>query len=199
MKARILDDQVKVYSSIDANAVSIATLPKGSEVEYGAPRRKAGKMWIPITLSTGQLAFISGETRLFPMREGALMQSDVDLHAEPSAGSLVKQQLARNTRLYILQVVKGDGQDWVRVRDASGNEGYISGDTRIKVLQQVTKASGRKNIITGVMWLIAGIVIIFSGTSPTSGGSFTLLGYGAIVFGVVMLASGIMQFLKAKS
>jgi hypothetical protein len=154
---------------------------------------------VPITLSTGQQAFIPAETRIYIIHEGSLMQNNVELHAEPSSGSLIKAQLARNTKVYILQVVKGDGQDWVRVRDASGAEGYIPGDTRIRVMQQKTKASGRKNIVTGVMWLIAGLVIVFTNSAPATGSSFGLLGYGAILFGAVMLISGIVQFITAPS
>jgi hypothetical protein len=199
MKGRILDPQVKVYSSIDANAISIATLPEGSEIEYGPAKRKAGKVWFPIILSTGQQAFIPGDSRVMPIRVGSLLQNNVDLHAEPSAVSLIKQQLARNSKLYILQVVKGEGQDWVRVRDATGNEGYISGDTRIRVLQQKTKAMGRKNMLSGTMWLIAGLIMTFSGNSPASGSSFSLLGYGAILFGAVMLISGLVQVLTAST
>jgi hypothetical protein len=197
MKARILDPQVKVYSSTDANAVSIATLVEGSEIDFGGAKRKAGKLWVPITLSTGQQAFIPGDTRIFIIREGSLMQNNVELHAEPSSGSLIKSQLARNAKVYILQVVKGDGHDWVRVRDINGTDGYISGDTRIRVLQQKTKSSGRRNMITGVMWLIAGLVIIFSNSAPAAGSSFGLLGYGAILFGGVMLISGIFQYVTA--
>jgi hypothetical protein len=197
MKARILDSQVKVYSSTDANAVSIATLPEGSEIEFGGVKRKAGKLWVPITLSTGQQAFIAGETRIFIVREGSIMQNNVELHAEPSSGSLVKSQLARNAKVYILQVVKGDGRDWVRVRDINGSEGYIAGDTRIRVLQQRTKALGRKNMISGAMWLIAGLVITFSNSGSTAGSSFSLLGYGALLFGAVMLISGIVQYVTA--
>ncbi len=197
MKGRILDPQVKVYSSIDANAISIATLPEGSEIEYGPAKRKAGKLWVPITFSTGQMAYIPGETHIYIIREGLILQNNVDLHVEPSAGSLIKQQLKSHPKLFILQVVKGEGQDWVRVRDASGSEGYISGDTRIRVLPQKTKALGRKNMLSGTMWLIAGLVMTFSGNSTTSGGSFSLLGYGAILFGAVMLISGLVQVLTA--
>src|SRR4030043_676332 len=197
MKARILDPQVKVYSSTDANAVSIANLPEGSEIEFGGSKRKAGKLWVPITLSTGQQAFIPGETRIFVFREVSLLQKNGELHAEPASGSLIKQQLVRNTKVYILQVVKGDGQDWVRVRDMSGSEGYIPGETRIRVLQPKTKASGRKNMLSGAMWLIAGLVITFSGSSPSVTSSYNLLGYGAILFGAVMLISGLVQYLTA--
>ena len=61
------------------------------------------------------------------------------------------------------------------------------------------KAMGRKNMLTGVMWLIAGLVVTFSGGSPASGGSFVLLGYGALLFGGVMLVAGLVQLLTAKS
>lgn len=196
MKARILDSGVKVYSSTDANAVSFATLPEGSEIEFGGTKRKEGRLWVPITMSTGQQAFIPGETKIFIIRQGTLLQKNVDLRAEPSSGSLIKQQLYRNSKVYILEVVKGDGQNWVKVRDMNGIEGYIDGDTRIKVMPQKTKAQGRKNILSGVMWIIAGLVITFSGSSPASSG-FYLFGYGAILFGLIMLVSGIVQFVTA--
>jgi hypothetical protein len=191
MKARILDSQVKVYSSMDQNAVSIATLPEGSEIEYGSPKRSAGKLWVPITLSTGQLAYIPGEARISVIHEGALMQDNVALYSEPSAESQVKQQLGRNTKVYLLQKIDGGGQVWMRVRDSNGIEGYIAGDTRIRVIQ------ARKNLLTGAMWLIAGLAITFSGSSNTSGGSFSLLGYGAILFGGVMLIMGLVAFFTA--
>jgi len=196
MRARILEPQVKVYTSMDANAVSITTLPEGTEVEFGGAKRKAGKLWVPITLSTGQQAYIPGETKIFVIQQGSLLQNNVDLRSEPSSGSLVKQQLARNTKVYILQVVKGDGQDWVKVRDMTGNEGYIDGNTRIRVAAQKTKAQGRKNVFSGAMWLIAGAVITFSGSSPASSG-FYLLGYLAIAYGLVMVISGIVQMITA--
>lgn len=197
MKARILDSQVKVYSSTDEHAVSIATLEKGMEVEFGGVKRNAGKIWVTIVLSTGQLAYLPGDARVFAIREGALMQDKVDMHSEPSAGSLVIQQLPINTRLDILEVVHEGEARWVRVRDKNGKEGFIDGETRIRVIQQKTKAMGRKNIITGLMWLVAGGIISFSGAPAVSGAGFTLLGYGALLFGAGMLVYGIFQFVKA--
>jgi len=199
MKARILDADVKVFTSMDANAVSIATLPAGTEIEFGAAKRKGGKLWVPITLSTGQQAFIPGETRISVIQLGSLLQNNVDLHAEPRAGSLIKQQLARKTQLYILQVIKGGDRDWVKVRDMTGNEGYIAGETRIKVIQQKTKSMGMRNIRSGVMWVIAGLIIIFSGETPASNSAYYLFGYGAIIFGGVMVVMGLTQYLKAPS
>jgi hypothetical protein len=197
MKARVLDPHVNVYSTMDADSLSFATLTEGMEIEVGGAKRKAGKEWISITLATGQKAFIPGDTHLFAVREGALMQESVDMYAEPSSESPIKQQLTRNTKMSILEVKKADDERWVRIRDVNGNEGFISGETRIRVIQAKTKAMGRKNMLSGAMWLIAGGVIIYSGLKGTTGGSFALLGYGALLFGAVMFISGLIQFIRA--
>lgn len=199
MKARILDPQVKVYSSLDANAVSIATLGEGNEVDVGTPKRKAGKLWLPITLSTGQQAYISGDTHLFPIRMASLMQNNVDMHTEPSANSAVKRQLVRNTRVYVMEVVKRDDQDWVKVRDMTGTEGYIAGNTGLRVVQERTKAMGRRNIFSGLMWLIAGLIVVFSSGSPAVSGGFALFAIIALGFGAVIFIMGLIQLLTAKS
>ncbi len=199
MKARILDPQVKVYSSLDENAISIATLQEGNEIEFGAAKKRAGKLWVPITLSTGQLAYIPGDTHIFAIREGSLMQSTADVHAEPSVESAVTQQLGLNAKFYILQRVSENGQIWMRIRDMKGSEGFIFGDTRIRVTQIKTKAAGMKNVVSGVMWLVVGILLNFSGIAASSGGSYKILGYGAILFGGVMLISGLIQYFTAQA
>jgi hypothetical protein len=195
MKARILDEQVKVYSSTDANSVSLANLAKDTEIEFAPAIRRGGKLWVPITLSTGQQAYIPGETRIAVIRVGVVKQNNVDMLEEPAEGALVKQQLVRNSRFEILQVM--EGKKWVKIRDANGNEGYISGDTRIQEIKQKTKALGRKNILSGAMWLIAGLLIVYSNSSVTTGGSFVILGYGALLFGAFTLISGLVQFFTA--
>jgi hypothetical protein len=197
MKATILDQDVKVYSSMGNDAVSMATLHEGNEIELGPTKRKDGKLWIPLLLSTGQTAYIPGDTRLSLIREGSIMDNNVEMHREPSAESEIKQQLPRNTRLSILQVIKQDNQNWVKVRDADGNEGYISGDTRFRLAPQRTKANGRRNMITGAMWLVAGFVFVFSESSATSSSGLNLIGYGALVFGAILFISGLVQFITA--
>ncbi len=198
MKGIILDPQVKVYSSMDDNSVSMATLEQGSEIEYGTPKRKSGKVWVPILLQTGQTVYIPGEARVFTVRLGELMDENVDLYDAPSSTGTVKQQLPRNTKISILQVVKDEGVDWVRVKSLDGTEGYISGNTRIRLVQQRTKAGARRNLLTGAMWVIAGAVIAFS-QNTSSSSSFILLGYGAILFGAVLLISGLVQYFTAKA
>ena len=197
MKARVLDPQVKVYSTMDADSISIATLTAGNEIEFGGAKRRGGKVWVPVTLSTGQQAFIPGETRIYVIQLGSLLQDNVDVHADPNSESLVKLHLARKTKVHILQVIKAGGKEWVKIRDMSGNEGYIAGNTRIRVIQQNTKAIGMKNLRSGVMWLIAGLIITFSGNTSTPGSFYGLFGYIALLFGVIMLVLGFIQYRKA--
>ena len=197
MKARILDPQVKVYSSMDDNGLSIATLREGSEIEFGGSKRKAGKQWVPIILPSGQKAFIPGGTRISMIREGILMDKSVDLHSEPSAGSLIKKQLQQKSALSILQVVRESNEDWVKVRDATGNEGFIHGNTRVRLNVQKTKSGGRRSIISGVMWLAAGAFMIYSEITSTTGTGFGLLGFAALIFGLIQLVSGIVQYVNA--
>jgi len=197
MKGRILDPQVKVYSDPSPNALSLATLPAGSEIEFGAPRRKAGKVWVPITLTTGQQAFISGETRVSVIQQATLLQKDVEMHSEPSADSPVKQRLAGNPKVYILEAVGQGNQGWFKVRDASGSEGFIPRRTRMRVIVEKTKALGKKNMLTGALWLIGGVVVTAATWSAASGGGTYIFAWGAILFGAVQLIIGLVQFLTA--
>ncbi len=199
MKAIILDPQAKVYESIDANPISIATLSQGSEVEIGPAKRKAGKLWVPVILSTGQKAYLPGETKLHIVREGSTMDKDVEMHSEPSVTSPIKQQLPKNTRLSILEVIKQDDQAWVRVRDGAGSQGYIRGETRFRLAPQKSKANGRRNMITGGMWLIAGLIFTFSENSVASSNGLSLIGIGALAFGAIIFISGLVQYLTAQS
>ncbi len=197
MKAIILDPQAKVYSSIEGNPISIATLDKGTEIEIGPAKKKAGKLWVPVIMSTGQQAFIPGETKLHIIREGTVMDASVDLHSDPSIESPVKQQLKRNTRLTILEVLTTEGQTWVRVRDTSGSEGYIRGETRVRLTAQRSKANGRRNMITGAMWLVAGVIFTFTNNPASSSSGLDLIGIGALAFGAILFISGLVQFLTA--
>lgn len=182
---------------MDENGLSLTTLPAGSEVEVGSLQRKSGKVWLPIILSTGQKAYLPGETKRFVIQEGALMQESVEMHADPSARSVVKQKLLRNAKLFIMEKNKGVDGEWVKVRDMNGIEGYVSGDTRLRVKPMLTKASGMRNIRSGVMWIIAALIIFFSGNTPPTGSVYSLFGYAAFVFGAIMIIAGWLQYRRA--
>ena len=199
MRARIIDPQVKLYSSPEANALSLATLVAGTEVEFGKTFKKDGKKWTEVLMPSGQKGYIPAETRIFPFRLGALLANNVPLYTQPSADSLVKANFSRNTKIYMTDVVRTENQDWVKVRDLSGNEGYISGRTPLRAIAEKSRALGRKNMITGALWCIGGIVVTVITYNSSSGGGTYIVAWGAILFGFVQLIQGIYQYFTAKT
>jgi hypothetical protein len=67
------------------------------------------------------------------------------------------------------------------------------------VIPEKTKALGRKNMLSGALWLIAGVVITVATMSPTSGGGTYIFAWGAILLGAVQFIQGVVQYLTAPS
>ncbi len=201
MKARIIEQPVKVYSEAYINSPSITELVIGSEVELGSVKKKDGKAWVPVVLSTGQRGYLSGEARIFHINQVTLLQGSVNVYAEPSAQSAVKTQYKKNAKFFITDTIKQDNKDWVKIRDFSGNEGFIDGKTRIRVIPEkikATKAHGRKNMLYGALWCIGGIVVTtVTYSNASSGGGTYIVAWGAILFGALQFLQGLYQYLTA--
>jgi hypothetical protein len=199
MRARILDPQVKLYSSPEVNAISLATLMEGTEIEFGAVRKIAGKKWVEVILPTGQKGYIPGETRIFHFRLATLLQKEAKVYTQPALDSLPKMPLTAKTKFYLIDVIKVDGVDWVKVRESSTGEGFIPGNTRIRVIPEKTKAMAIRSMISGGLWCIGGIVVAATTTPQTSSGGMPIIAWGAILYGAVQLIQGLYQYLKAPS
>jgi hypothetical protein len=200
MKARIIEQPALVYSEADLNLPSIAKLTVGSEVELGGVKKKDGKEWVAVTLSTGQRGYLPGETRIYQIKQATLLQGNVNVYAEPSAQSTVIAQYKKNTRFYLTNIVKRDNKDWVEVRDLSGTEGFIEGQTKIKVIPEsvkATKATGSKNMLYGALWCIGGIVVTAVTYSAASSGGTYIVAWGAILFGGLQFLQGLYQYLTS--
>ena len=198
MRARIIDQQVKLYSSPEPDAISLATLAAGTEIEFGGVRKIKGKQWVEVVMPTGQKGYIPGETHIFHFRLASLLQKSVDVYTQPTQHSLVRTSLKRNTKIYLTEVVKGEDQDWVRVREMEGGEGYISGRTRIRIIPEKTKALAKKNMLSGALWVIAGGMILGLGSSSAGGGT-SIFAWGLTIYGAFLLISGIYQYFTAAS
>mgnify|MGYP001043019291 FL=1 len=198
MRARILDQQVKLYSSPEPNALSLATLAEGTEVEFGKTIKAGGKKWIEVLMTSGQKGYIANGTRVYPFRLATPLQNNVPVYNQPTAHSLVRITLKRNTKIYLTGITRSENLDWVKVRDLNGVEGYISGQTRLRVIPEKSKALARKNIISGALWCGAGLLI--TGIGATSSGSGTyVIAWGAILYGGIQLVTGIYQYFTATS
>ena len=200
VRARLINQGTKVYSQPDIYSTPLTELAQGSEVELGGVKKKAGKSWVTIQLPSGERGYLPGDTKIFHLKPAVLMQKDVNLYAEPSAQSMVKTTLRKNAKLVIADTVQRDSKSWVKVRDMAGTEGFMEGQTRIKVLPEANKAVGQKNMLYGALWCIGGTVVTAvtysAATSSPSGGHYWVA-WGAIVFGGAQFFKGLFQFLTS--
>ena len=198
MKGRITDSQVKVYSEPDLNSLSIATLTTGDEVEFMSIRKKNRKAWAEVSFSGSQKGYLPAETKAVFYKQASLLQNNVNMYSQPSTQSQRKASLSKGTRFYILDIIDRDRKEpWIKMRDDSGAEGYINGNARIKIITEITRALGRRSMISGGLWCLTGIIIasgVFPNAIPT--GVF-IITWGAIIYGTYQFARGLYQFWNA--
>jgi hypothetical protein len=199
MKARIVEPQVKVFSEPDVNSLSISSLSAGDEVDYSGMRWKAWKSWAMVTLANGQKGYLPAETKIFFIKQAVLLQNDIQVYSEPTKLSLIKQTLQKKNRFYITKIIDKDTKSWVKIRDLSGNEGYIDGHTRIRVMTEVTRATGSRNMLSGGMWCLAGIVVSGFPFSAPSAGGVLIVTWGALLYGSVKFLLGLYQYWTSPS
>jgi uncharacterized protein YgiM (DUF1202 family) len=196
MKARILDSQLFVYSEPDLNSQPVAQVFAGQDVDLGSFKKKGDKGWVKVKLATGQEGYLVGNAKVFLYRLVTLLQKSVKVYGSPSLASMPRAEFKKNDKFYLVEVVKQDDKDWVRVRDSKGTEGFIEGNTKIKQIPMITKDAGKKNMLYGALWFIGGVVVTIGTLSSSSGSG--IIAWGAILFGGIQFVQGLIQFLTTK-
>jgi len=122
-----------IYAKPDLNSTPLVELAAGNQLELGVVKALDGMEWITATLPSGQWGYIMGDTKInFAMRL-KLFEKEVTIYSEPSTNSVVVTHMKKNTIYDVIPFGNHD-QNWARIRDSYGNEGYIDGKTRgIKV------------------------------------------------------------------
>lgn len=202
MKARIIEQPAKVYSDANISSPSITELSIGSEIEIGGIKKKNGQSFVTVNLADGKKGYMLGNTHVFIIKQATLRQEKANVYAEPSAGSVLTTSIQKNSQFYLTDVVKQDNKSWVKIREISGREGFIEGQTKIKVIQEKakpTKYNGRRNMLFGALWCIGGTVVTVATYSAASsgGGGRYVIAWGAILFGAVQFFQGLFQYLNA--
>ena len=122
-------EATKIYSKPDFNSMPIAELTYGNRLELGVIKDVNGTKWFTATLPDGQWGYMPGETKInFAMRL-KLFEKEVIVYSEPSADSAVVTHMKKDT-IYDVIPFGDHNQNWARIRDSYGNEGYIDGKTR---------------------------------------------------------------------
>jgi len=199
MKARIIDQRAIVYSQPDAASPVVTQAHPGEEVEMGGVKKRDGNSFVSVKLANGQTGYLEGNVRIFHIKPVILEDKQAEVHAEPSASSPIKARYQRRARFMLVDNATGDGKPWVKVRDESGVEGFISGSTRIKRLAEISKAVGRKNMWVGGLWCVGGAVVTVGTYSfaASGGGGTYFVAWGAVLFGGYQFLKGLYQFMTA--
>ncbi|HEV2176083.1 MAG TPA: hypothetical protein VGW33_02620 [Terriglobia bacterium] len=200
MKARVSNQPATIYSQPDSSAPPITQVPVGGIVEVGGVKTQGGRKWVAATLSDGRRGYLAGDAKVIFMRRATLLQDEVAAYSQPSTSSGVKARYQKSATLYLGEKVTEDGKAWARVLDSAGNEGFVDGQTRIKVVPEATKAAGRKNMLRGGLWCVGGIVVtVATYSAAASGGGTYFVAWGAILFGGIQFFKGMYQFLTASA
>lgn len=125
----------------------------------GGVKKKDGRAWVAVALADGRRGYMPGDAKVFSMRRATLLQNDVTGYSQPSTSSPVKSRYPKSTTFYLGEKINQDGKAWVRILDSGGNESSIEGSTRVKMITEVTKAVGRKNMLRGGLWCIGSTVV----------------------------------------
>jgi hypothetical protein len=198
MKGRIIDPQVKIYGEPETGSLSVASLTSGDEIDFIGLRKVAKKNWAEVALADGQKGYLPAETKLFFFKQASLLQKSSNVFSRPSSLSSVKSTLQKRDRFYIIDVVDRNSKEpWVKIRDLSGVEGFIDGRARIKVIAEVTRATGKRTMVSGGLWCLAGILIATGVVQAASTLGAFIITWGAIVYGAVLFFRGFYQFWNA--
>ncbi len=198
MRAILTDESTPVFAGTEDQSLSLATLHRDEEFELGNVTRQKRKVWVEVTLDSGTRGYISGDAHIFALKKVQLLDSEADMRAEPSKGSALVKVMRKGDTFLTLKVEKTDEGGWVRVRDQTDTEGYIAGGTKIRILQQVRKADARRTLILGGLMAVIGIAFgVFSYLGKQQDTISYYLALGFIIFGVLQLAQGYIQYRQA--
>jgi hypothetical protein len=100
----------------------------------GVIKKVDGEEWIAVSLPNGQWGYMPGESKIILSMQLSLFENEVVVYSEPSKQSAVITHMKKNIRY---DTIPSGSQDeaWVKICDSSGNEGFIDGQTRGKVVQ----------------------------------------------------------------
>jgi hypothetical protein len=127
MKALLKDDKVKVYQDAGLSQPPAFELPAGAELNLEGSAGSA----VPVVLSDGRRGFIAKDTLVVAFQRAFLEKNKADLLAAPMKAAPVIRSLEKGAEFDIVATVPGDGQDWVRIRDLNGGEGFLDGKAKV--------------------------------------------------------------------
>lgn len=197
MRAVTTDEKTPVYAQMEEQSITIATLEKGQEFDLGRVVKRKNVVWVEVKLDSGSSGYINGNAKIFAIKKVELLLDNVNIYAEPSSTSEVIKTINRGEIFETLRVEKQGEEHWVRVRDLKGNEGYIAGNTRIRIIPANSKLGARKTILFGLGLIAVGAVLTAISNMNNNQATTYYLSLGFLLFGFLQLMQGGMQYYQA--
>lgn len=132
--ARILSPVVAVHEEADRWSPPVATLVAGDEARLVSITGENGGRWVAVKLPGAKEGYVPGDTRVYLYRWVCLLERGVTARRQPSHASPAGRCYPRRAEFRIIDIVDGDGGPWARIRDFSGEEGFIPGGTSVRPL-----------------------------------------------------------------
>ncbi len=197
MKAVLTDDDVLVYSSMEENNISIATLHKGDVVDLGKVTRKKDKTWVEITLPGEQKGYIGGETKIFSIKKAQVMGNSIDVHETPDEASPVVKTITKGTVVTVSGVENLESGNWFKLEDEAGLIGYIPTQaSKLRVVPELSRSSAIRNMATGAIFTAIGVVLTLMNSNTAQQNSMIYISYAVIFFGLLQLGQGAVELYK---
>jgi hypothetical protein len=194
MKARLLDAETTLFADMDPAGRTITTLTDGTEFEFDKVHKKNGIDWVQAKLADGTAGYIKGDARVFTIKKVSLLDNEAEVREQPSGAAPVVRRISKGQNFDLLEVVQGDGKDWVRVRDHIGAIGLIPGNVKIRDVSAPVAAArpdASRDMLIGGLWCIGGtLVTLLTYKAASEGGGTYFVAWGAILFGGLQFLRG---------
>jgi len=196
MRASLGDESARVWQEPNAESISMTSIHKGEEFEVGKVIRKKKEVWVTVTLDSGVIGYISGDTHIFAIQKVEAVGNDLELYKEPDDTSPVLATIPKKTLFTVRGVENVNDVNWYHAEDEEGNKGYIKTGVRLRAKPQITRESARKMMITGALFAVGGAVLyfVFPSNPEAAGGDTSFISLGLILLGLFQVFQGFMQY-----
>jgi uncharacterized protein YgiM (DUF1202 family) len=166
-------------------------------MELGKVIRKKGKVWVEIALPGGQKGYISGETKIFSVRKATLISKTADMLESAEKSAAVIKTLLKGAQVTVTAVEKKEDGTWFKSTDDTGTTGYISSAAKLRVVPEYTRPAAIKSILTGLLFIIIGVVLTIMNAKVQQGNGMIYISYAVVFFGLLQAGQGAVEYYKA--
>lgn len=129
LSLRLLDEKATVRARPRLTAPIVAELQNGEEALFEKTAKSDGALWLFVTLLDGRQGYLPGDVKTTLRYTVSLAQDSVDILESPASGAGVKMTARRTDTFSMIGAVAQGDTKWIKIRTASGHEGFVPGET----------------------------------------------------------------------